>query len=106
MGCEPVVKGKKLYGDLVPSRWRSELFLSRGILPGGLPPNFLAKNLYEAYSIMYSELDHSKLKDLQKSKGVLIDYTFPRPGVEKRRRTAFLINPLHIMLANRIIEES
>ncbi len=108
MGCEPKVKEKgkihKLYGDLIPLKWSSKFFLSKGVLPGGLPPNFFVKNLYEAYR---DAKVNSKLVEAEKGyRSSLIDFTFPRPGVKKRRRTAFLVNPVQLLLTNRAIKEN
>jgi len=73
----------------IPRRFSKKKFLTKGVFSSGLSPSFHTECLP-------SLLGRSFLnkKEIQGLSSQLIPFSFPRPGIENRRRIAYLLNPL------------
>ena len=84
----------------IPSRFSKKKFLTKGVFPSGLSPSFHTECLP-------SLLGSSSLnkREIQGLSSQLIPFSFPRPGIENRRRIAHLLNPIIAIQTALVLDE-
>ena len=90
--------------DLVPIKWSTVKFLSRGYFPSGLPPSFYTSRFARVAS-NYKTLAR-KLDSKGKISFAGTPYSFPRPGVHDRRRVSYLVNPVSALIVSLAMEDN
>lgn len=77
--------------DLIPKKWSLLKFIRYGAMPAGLPPSFSTHSLSQKTNII------KELAISVNDKFTPVVFTFPRPGIEGRRRIGHLLNPVSII---------
>jgi len=75
----------------IPRRFSKKKFLAKGVLPSGLTPSFHTNKLFALWKKCLSSACRT---ELQAFSSHLVPFTFPRPGIEGRRRVAHILNPI------------
>ncbi|ADR37245.1 hypothetical protein Ocepr_1793 [Oceanithermus profundus DSM 14977] len=76
---------------LIPKKWSLLKFIRYGALPAGLPPSFSMHSLSQKISTI------TNLAIGTNDKFAPVVFTFPRPGIEGRRRIGHVLNPVSII---------